>query len=113
MTPEGYQVGVPLLDDGLSAIGFKSAGCDDVPFENFAQLLCGNGCLALCDERVAFDPWLNNMEIGQPETVELPGKIVEQGLRVAVRHTVERAARPDAYRDPTTAPHGCHRFDNL
>src|ERR1700722_7184224 len=86
MPAKCHQVGIPLLDDRLGAIGLEAAGGDDCSFENLSQTLCCNWGLAFFNDGVAFDSWLQDVEICETKLVQSLSKIVKQRSWVAVRH---------------------------
>src|SRR5882672_6224284 len=110
MTPEGNQIGVPFLDDGLGTIRFESTCSDDSPFKNPTQSRCRNGRLTLCDENVAFDPRFNDVKVRESELVQLFGNVIEQNGRVSVRHRVPPPAGTNSHGDAISTPHRCKPF---
>ena len=113
MTAERHQIGIALLEDRLGTLRFETSRGDDFPLEDLAQPLRCNRRLAFCDEHVTLHSRFNNVEICEPEAVQLPDQVVEQRSRVAVRHPVKRSARANAHRNPVAAPHRRDRLHNF
>src|SRR5258706_54257 len=110
MTPEGNQVSVSFLDDGLGTIGFESTRSYDFPFKNLAQSRCRNGPVTFCDEHVAFDSRFNDVKVPEAELVQLFANVIEQSGRVTVRHRVPRAAGTNSHGNAISTPHRGKRF---
>ena len=94
MTPEGNQIGVSFLDDGLGTIRFEPTCSDDSPFKNPTQSRCRNGHLTLCDEHVAFDPRFNDVKVRESELVHShPTAGRPPGVRKSLAFARHRATR--------------------
>jgi hypothetical protein len=62
------------------------------------------------DFRILSRSWFNDVEIREPEPVQLFCDIIKESRRVAVRHRVPRSARSNSHSDAIAAPHRYHCF---
>ena len=69
MTPERHGIGDAGLDRGFCCLGLEAARCDDLPLENFPQLLGGDRALPLIDGHVSLYTWLYDVQVGNAESV--------------------------------------------
>src|SRR5271154_3102591 len=104
VTAEGHEIGVSTLDDSFGGGGFEAAGSDDLAFEDSSELLRSDGRLIFLDNHVASYARLDDVEVGEPESVQLIGEIAEECVRIAVRHAVPSAAGTDAHGDAIASP---------
>jgi hypothetical protein len=88
---EGYSFGVAGFDDGLGGLWFEASGGDDV----------------------AFDTRLDDVEVGEVETVELLGDVREESIGIAVVHVVPLAGGADADGDAAVSPDGDESGDDF
>jgi hypothetical protein len=88
---ERDEIGVALRHDVLGALGLESARRDDPALEGPAKLLRRDRPSIFADDDIALYARLDDVELGQAETIERVGDVGEQGIRIAVRHTVPTA----------------------
>ncbi len=70
------------------------------PLENFSKLLGRDQPLFRLDRRVALYTRLDDVQIGQVESVQLLCDVCEQSGRIAIVLVVPRAGGRDAHSDP-------------
>jgi hypothetical protein len=69
--------------------------------------------LALGDEDVTFDAWLNDVQVRESKVVQLLCDVVEQRDRIAIRDFIPSSTGRDAHSDAVAAPDRNHCFHHL
>src|SRR5271156_263526 len=69
VTAEGDQIGVTTFDNSPGGVRFKAPSGDDLALEYFSEPLRRDGCLALFDNHIASHAWLDDVKVGEAETV--------------------------------------------
>ena len=113
MAAERYCVGIARFDDGLGGVGLEASCGDDVAFIDFAELFGSDGSLAFGDHDVAFDSWLDDVDVSEGKAVELLGDVREERVGIAVVHVVKLACGADANGDAVVSPDGDECGDDL
>src|SRR5580692_8085282 len=107
-SPEGDQVGVPLGNRLLRRLLGVTAVAHERAVEHLAELSQGH---RLAEVVVAERQPVYDVQVRQPEAVELPGD--ESELLPVIRrpHVVEGAVGGEMHADPLGRPDGCDGFD--
>jgi hypothetical protein len=104
---EGDKVGIALVDNRFRTVPLEAAGRDDRSIEYAAQLASRDRWESVGAQFRSDDARFDQMQISETEAVELCDGMAEQGVRVAVRHRAEAAARSEPDADAIGAPHRC------
>ena len=114
VTTEGHKIDLSFIEDLHGSFPIKAARGDHRPFEDLAKTRRRYGRMPVVQGLAAFDTWLNDVEICQPEAIERTCDIVENHIRIAVGYPIEDAAGrepdPDAVRTENFG-HGLDDFD--
>src|SRR6266478_7087088 len=78
MPSEGDQIRIALSNSSLGSVRFKSARRNNRSRENLSQPRGRNVSLALGDQHVTFDAWLNDVQVREPKAVQLLCDVVKQ-----------------------------------
>jgi len=102
--PIGHQVGISSGENGIAAAAIETARSDQGATIDAAQGACRNRRCIMAGGLVAADAWLDDMQVGKRELVELLGDIAEGRGGIAVAHAASRAAGAEADADAALAP---------
>ncbi len=110
---EGDEIGVALLDDGFRGPGLEPTGRHDPALEDRAQVLGCDRRLTLRFHDAALHAGFDDVQIGEAETIEFLGHVVEQTARVTVAHAVPAPVGPDPDGRAVAAEDRGHGFGDL
>src|SRR5258708_9905519 len=113
MPSEGDQIRIALSTSTLGSVRFKPPRRNNLSRENLSQPRGRDVPLALGDQDVPFDAWLNNVQVSESKAVQLLCDVVKQRDRIAIRYPIPSSAGRDAHRDTVPAPHRNQSFNYL
>src|SRR5882672_5237196 len=99
MPPEGDKIRASVLDDRDRLLSVKPACRDNRALEDRLEGYRSDGRQHI-DLRVALDPRLDDMHVGDAAVAQPGGDMREQGVRIAVMHLVEGVVRADPHPNP-------------
>src|SRR5258708_36934005 len=105
MPSEGDQTRIAPTNSSLGGVRFKPPRRNNLSRENLSQPRGRDVPLALGDQDVPFDAWLNNVQVSESKAVQLLCDVVIQRDRIAIRYPIPSSAGRDAHRDTVAAPH--------
>src|SRR5712692_4663020 len=113
MPSEGDQIRIAHCNSSLGCVRFKTPSRNNPSRENLSQPRGRNVPLALGDQHVPFNAWLDDVQISESKVVQLLCDVVKQSDWITVRYPIPSSAGRDAHRDTVAAPHRNHRFNHL
>src|SRR5260370_6946278 len=113
MPSEGDQIRIVLSNSSLGGVRFKPPSRNNLSRENLSQPRARNVPLALGDQHVPFNAWLDDVQISESKVVQLLCDVVKQRDRITIRYPIPSSAGRDAHRDTVSAPSRTHCFTHL
>src|SRR3984893_8884116 len=113
MPSEGDQIRIALSNSSLGSVRFKTPSRNNPSRENLSQPRARNVPLALGDQHVPFNAWLDDVQISESKVVQFLCDVVKQCDRITIRYPIPSSAGRDAHRDTVATPHRNHCFNHL
>src|SRR6266853_3155829 len=96
MPSEGDQIRIALCNSSLGGVRFKAVSRNNLSRENLSQPRGRNVPLAVGDQHVPFNAWLDDVQVSESKVVQLLCDVVKQRDRIAIRYPVPSSAGRDA-----------------